>query len=55
VKHSKAYYTNTSKIIQQMQLSKNPVTRAVYRDILGNRIDRLELDRLNRVDTNADQ
>ena len=33
-------FTPTSRIIQRMQLERNPVTRAVFRDIVGNRIDR---------------
>ena len=33
-------FTPTSRIIQRMQLERNPVTRAVFREIVGNRIDR---------------
>ena len=46
MKHKKAYATSTSVIIRKMETTNNPVTKAVYRDILGSRIDRLELHRL---------
>lgn len=34
-------YTPTAKILAKMERTKNPVTRSVYRDIIGARIDRL--------------
>lgn len=45
-KYKQAYATKTSEIIRKILITKNPVTRASYIDILGNRIDRLELNRL---------
>ena len=47
MKHKKAYATSTAVIIRKMETTGNPVTKAVYREIVGNRIDRLELHRLH--------
>jgi len=41
-----AYATPTAEIIRQMLTHPNPVTRAVYREIVGGRIDRHELARM---------
>ena len=46
MKYKQAYHTPTDVIIRKMMTAKNPVTAASYRQILGNRIDRLEMHRL---------
>lgn len=45
-KWKKAYATSTCDLIRKYESEKNPVTKSVYRQILGNRIDRLEMFRL---------
>lgn len=45
----KAYATSTAQIIVKMENATNPVTRASYRTILGNRIDRAELFRISSI------
>jgi hypothetical protein len=44
--HKQAYATPTSVIIRKMRMTDNPVTKSTYYAIIGNRIDRLELNRL---------
>ena len=50
MKHRQAYAVSTSKLIRKYETAKNPVTKSVYRDIIGNRVDRLELFRLNYLE-----
>ena len=47
--HKQAYATPTAKIMQKMELTDNVVTKASYRQIIGNRIDRLEMWRLSTL------
>ena len=37
---SKPFHTSTATLMRQMDMEKNVVTRAVLRQIIGNRIDR---------------
>lgn len=46
-KYRKPYAVSTDEIIRRMLTLENPVTRAVYRQILGSRIDRQETFRLD--------
>ena len=55
MKHKKAFHTSTARILQKMEFCKNPVTRSVYRSIVGNRIDRLELHRLRELKKKGNQ
>jgi hypothetical protein len=43
---NKRYATSTAELLLKWQLSKNPVTKAVYREIIGRRIDRKAIDNL---------
>jgi hypothetical protein len=45
-KWKQAYATSTEAIISKYEREPNPVTKSVYRTIIGNRIDRQEMFRL---------
>ena len=49
-KWREAYATSTTQIIRKYENVSNPVTKSSYRTILGNRIDRQELFRLETLD-----
>jgi len=48
-----SYSTTTSEIIRKYETVKNPVTRWVYREIIGNRIDRCEKNTKGGTKTKA--
>lgn len=49
-KYRQAFAVPTEQVIRKAIIEANPVTRSVYIDIIGHRIDRLELFRLNTLD-----
>ena len=49
-KWKKAYATSTTGIIRKYENEENPVTKSVYRTIIGNRVDRQELFRLEMME-----
>jgi hypothetical protein len=58
MKWRQAFATPTSEIIRKYEMETNPVTKWVYGNIIGNRIDRQEMFRLNSIEmlkkTNTD-
>jgi hypothetical protein len=44
-----AYATSTAQILVKYEQETNPVTKASYRTIIGNRIDRAERFRLDAM------
>ncbi len=51
MKFRESYATPTRTVIRRIISEGNPVTRASYIDILGSRIDRLEMHRLKQLET----
>lgn len=49
-KWRQAYATSTTQIIMKYDSEINPVTKSSYRTIIGNRIDRQEIFRLESLD-----